>query len=814
MMRRVSFAMVVFLGCAYTGPGLQRLADAFTGATGTTGQPLVGGLPLSGYPEAVLVEGFDAENGGKACSGALIAPRVVLTAGHCVDGLVSFQVVAPYAAQQEPVMGVGTTFDYKNKGDIVDPDKHDVGIVVLAAPINLQSYPTVTSTPAPDGTQVTDIGRVQDGVVSTTGLFMGPEVAVSDGASAGFSFDYVTSAVTEDGDSGGPVVQSGTHTIVAVTSGGNGTQDLLARVDLVHDWIIQQIASSGSGMPSPPASPPPPPPSAPPSGIGGCADPGKFTVASVVVGCPEAAPTTSAGCRFIFSAKPPSAMTVVTNRFDVGEEQIDTPGLVVEMSSSATIGSTVQILADKYVADAEGNLPATPKSRNNVVGLVQVDNCPSSTVVPGPPAPPPPRVTCTSSVRSLDLFPDDTDNFGGGWGHPGKLPVSCNVPPAAGSTSLTLSSPSMAVVWFPGLTRQVVSPGVWNWSWPFLLVRSTTPVATQLVMTATPQHGEATTLTVPLHIAANRPPSVVGIGGDFDFSSQAIDFGSILPGRSSNRKLVITNQGPARSRFRGGLNFLSSKPFSLLNAQGSGAQSAFPNTSSCASYIDLQSGESCTVTLQFAAGGEGRTVVVLQVIDYTQNATQPNGSQFSVQAVALVGTGCPRCGGSTCVDLSRDPLNCGTCGGTCYPLGDPLGRPNYPPASCVAGSCTCPSSIPTVCSLNDKDRICENLQISIENCGVCGRHCLDGSCNNGTCSCAAGLQLCAANDGVDRICTDVSSDPANCSRCGNACPSGMSCAGSVCIPSPTPPLPDCRHCRTPQQCCVCNGGAWVAGRCE
>jgi hypothetical protein len=593
-------------------------------------------------------------------------------------------------------MGVGTTFDYKNNGMIVDLEKHDVGVVVLADPINLSSYPTVSSKPVPDGTQVIDIGRVQDGDVSTTGLFIGPEVAVSDGAGAGAPFDYVTSAVTEEGDSGGPVVQSGTHTIVAVTSGGNGTQDLLARVDLVHDWIIQQIASSGSGMPSPPANPPPPPPSAPPSGIGACADPGgPPTLVSVVLGCPEAGNTTaSAGCHFTFSASPASAVTNLTSGADVGDELIDTPSIEVQMSDTATVGSTVRILADKYVADAEGiyNL-SSPKSRGNVVALVQVDTCPSWNPRPGPPAPPPPKVVCTSTVRSLDLFPDDFDAVGG-WGRSGKLRVSCNVPPAAGITSLTLSSPSTAVVFPAGEQHGItISPGVSNWSWSFVLERSASSITTQLAMTATPQRGAAATLTVPLRIETGRPPSVVAFGGDFEPSSRSIDFGSILPGRSSNRKLVIKNQGPGESRFRGGLSFSSSKPFALLNAQGSGAQGSLSNISSCASYIVLQSGESCCISGSCNDG----------------TCSCSGGLQL-----------CAANGGvdRICTDVSSDPANCGRCGNAC------------PGTSCEGSACTsCPVGWAT-CSGN-----CVSFDNDNDNCGRCGFKCPAGrTCDQGVCA--------------------------------------------------------------------------------
>jgi Trypsin len=424
---------------------LPPFVEADTG-TGTTGQPIVGGTPLTGYPEAVLVQSFDAQNGGSACSGALVAPRVVLTAGHCVDGFGSFQVVAPYS-QSAPVMGIGSTFDYKGNGEVINPNEHDVGIVLLAAPINLASYPTVSSTPAPGGTQVTAIGRVRDGQVSSTELFMGSEVPVSDGSGAGFGFDYLSSPVTEMGDSGGPVVQSGTHLIVAVVSGGNGNQDLLARVDLVRDWIIQQIASSGSGIP-PPSSPPPPPPSAPPSGIGACGDPGQTAALSVVVGCPEATARSSAGCRFSFTANPTSAFTLWKNidnitADDVTEHDVnntltvlDTPTLWGQVTSSATIGSTVLILADKYVADADGNLPATPISQGNVVGRVQVGNCPGSNPTPGN-KPPQPVLSCSTGVQALDLFPDDLDLYG----HLGKLPTTCDVPAAAPGGSGNANGP-------------------------------------------------------------------------------------------------------------------------------------------------------------------------------------------------------------------------------------------------------------------------------------------------------------------------------------------------------------------------------------
>lgn len=54
-------------------------------------QPIVNGLPANAYAEAALINAS-----GYICSGAIIAPRVALTAGHCVTAP-SYTVVAPHA---------------------------------------------------------------------------------------------------------------------------------------------------------------------------------------------------------------------------------------------------------------------------------------------------------------------------------------------------------------------------------------------------------------------------------------------------------------------------------------------------------------------------------------------------------------------------------------------------------------------------------------------------------------------------------------------------------------------------------------------
>jgi secreted trypsin-like serine protease len=213
------------------------------------------------YPEAALVDVLRGGQLGAYCSGALIAPSVVLTAGHCVKGQVGFvpdawTVTLPFAGHQRVEAVDAATYDWESTNGTVDPAKHDIGLVFLARPVHLPAgqCPRLATEPVHDDTEVVHVGRLHAGRPSTTSLFVGEPVSVTDGAAAGFPFDYDADAVIARGDSGGPVEQPGAnpHVIVAVGSGSYpGRNEVLARVDLLNSasnrWIADEVAAHGGG---------------------------------------------------------------------------------------------------------------------------------------------------------------------------------------------------------------------------------------------------------------------------------------------------------------------------------------------------------------------------------------------------------------------------------------------------------------------------------------------------------------------------------------------------------------------------------------
>lgn len=226
---------VCFLGCAGSSDDDEDV--------GSMSQLIIGGQVATMYPEAAYLNIDFTSAGGVVCSAALVAPKVVLTAGHCVDTHKTWTVVV---GNESRTSTSATTFDWDEKGSTsVNPLHHDIGLVFLDNAINIAAYPTIPGSPVANGARVTNVGRINNGKV-TNQLYMA-DVTVRDGTSVGYPYDYASSVVIQPGDSGGPGFAAGTHSLVSVNSGAGANTQVLARTDLLREWILNQIRAHGGG---------------------------------------------------------------------------------------------------------------------------------------------------------------------------------------------------------------------------------------------------------------------------------------------------------------------------------------------------------------------------------------------------------------------------------------------------------------------------------------------------------------------------------------------------------------------------------------
>ncbi|HZO16491.1 MAG TPA: trypsin-like serine protease [Polyangiaceae bacterium] len=236
----IVWALALGFGAALAGCGAPP-------ETGRTTSDIVGGAKATAYPEVVII----SLNGtGKYCSGTIIAPRVVLTAGHCIaQANKEWEVTAPYLKGPTQFSSSASTYDYTAVTERIPATQHDVGLIFVPKPFRVAKLPSIAKSPLSDGASIVNIGRVIDGKISHTDLYVSKPVTTKSGGSFfHYPYDYVAEGVTQSGDSGGPAMRTGTHTIVAVNSAKDFKDtEYLARVDLVFDWIQTQIANHGGG---------------------------------------------------------------------------------------------------------------------------------------------------------------------------------------------------------------------------------------------------------------------------------------------------------------------------------------------------------------------------------------------------------------------------------------------------------------------------------------------------------------------------------------------------------------------------------------
>jgi len=222
---------------------IAALVVAGTAGAITHGTPDGNGHPYVGNIVFYSAPGVPSHR----CSGTLISPTVVLTAGHCTDGMALAQVwfTPTMPAGQYPFAGgtLGTPHthpDFNNLADV--PNTGDMGVVVLATPVQMTTYGALPTLNFLDrfetkrglqDTSITIVGYGLQAVVpkpmGVTQRFVGVQQIENLRSNLIAGYGLQTSNApgngtggsgTCSGDSGGPMLYSDTNVVVSVNSFG------------------------------------------------------------------------------------------------------------------------------------------------------------------------------------------------------------------------------------------------------------------------------------------------------------------------------------------------------------------------------------------------------------------------------------------------------------------------------------------------------------------------------------------------------------------------------------------------------------------
>jgi secreted trypsin-like serine protease len=254
------------------------LALPVTALAGPVQQPVIGGAaaPAGKWPDTAAV----LWSGEQACTGTLIAPSVVLTAGHCIEGGAPDGVLVGATAKSRPQEG--ETLDVQRA--VAYPDSQatiDVALLILSTPSTITPRPIASGWARADikngaAVQLVGYGTVDrngstetDSLMEATSSNTDFHCSKSSGCNSAARPDGELGAGgmgidTCPGDSGGPIyvlTEYGTY-LAGVTSRGYDNNQyycseggIYARADKVIDWIETTAGVTLERTPGPWADP-------------------------------------------------------------------------------------------------------------------------------------------------------------------------------------------------------------------------------------------------------------------------------------------------------------------------------------------------------------------------------------------------------------------------------------------------------------------------------------------------------------------------------------------------------------------------------
>jgi secreted trypsin-like serine protease len=271
------------LGVLLAGLALAAPAEAADGARAS----IVGGTTAVSeeWPWAAFVLAADRKGDGFTCSGTVIAPTLVLTAGHCVEDIITGKKtpVAQYAvvtgssdvrdSTLRQVSGVSRTIPFphfnrfKVHGDaalLVLSTPTTVPAVALATPTDTTLYASNTPAWIAGWGLFGPLSKLRRTPVLRRGAtFVQRRTYCRNHARVYYPFFNSSSQLctitppgfgigTCHGDSGGPAVafrEDGTPVQIGITSLGaancdTSLPDLFTRVDRIYGWLSEQVASA------------------------------------------------------------------------------------------------------------------------------------------------------------------------------------------------------------------------------------------------------------------------------------------------------------------------------------------------------------------------------------------------------------------------------------------------------------------------------------------------------------------------------------------------------------------------------------------